>query len=275
MHLCTWRVGGTGRRQWMRHLSFLMISIFILAILYSFNNLNQLQLSGLAPAPVFCGEQAGYQVLLTRTQTRHHEALEFNFPNSHSTHADLLSNDQLRITVFTDADKRGLIKAPLMRITTFFPLGLCRAWSVVDLDMVCLVYPKPMPFTLTQFSGGSSGNDDTAISVSGSEDFYGLKDYVPGDSLKQVAWKNVARGQGMQLKQFVDYVDSNIWLDWDMFYGFGVEDRLSRLCYCVMQLSKKGSPFGLKMPGVEIAPAIGVEHRNKMLKALALYNLEP
>ncbi|MFT4862392.1 MAG: hypothetical protein ACI95C_001613 [Pseudohongiellaceae bacterium] len=255
-------------------LAFLMISIFILAILYSFNNLNRLQLTGLAASPVFCGEQAGYQLLLTRSKNRHHEALEFNFPNCHSSHADLFDNDQLTITVFTDTHSRGLVRAPLLKITTFFPLGLCRAWSVVDLDMHCLVYPKPMPFTMTQFSGGSSGNDDTAISVSGSEDFYGLRSYVPGDSLKQVAWKNVARGQGMQLKQFVDYVDSQVWLDWDMFYGFSVEDRLGRLCYCVLQLSKKGSPFGLKMPGVEIKPAIGVEHRNKMLKALALHQLE-
>ena len=256
-------------------LAFLMISIFILAILYGFNNLNQLQLSSLPTSPVFCGEQAGYQVLLNRSKSRQHEALEFKFTNCHSSQADLLKNDQLKITVFADAEKRGLAKAPLLRITTYFPLGLCRAWSVVDLDMDCLVYPRPMPFTMTQFSGGSSGNDDTAISVSGSEDFYGLRDYVPGDSLKQVAWKNVARGQGMQLKQFVDYVDSNIWLDWDMFYGFSVEDRLSRLCYCVLQLSKKGGPFGLKIPGLEIQPSTGSEHKNKMLKALALYNAEP
>jgi uncharacterized protein (DUF58 family) len=255
-------------------LAFLMVSIFILAILYSFNNLNQLQLAGIATSPVFCGEQVGYQVLLTRSKNRQHEALALNFPDCYSAQADLLSDDQLRITVFADTANRGLVKAPLMKITTLFPLGLCRAWSVVDLDMHCLVYPKPMPFTMTRFSGGSSGNDDTAISVSGSEDFYGLKDYVPGDSLNQVAWKNVARGQGMQLKQFVDYVDSKIWLDWDMFYGFSVEDRLSRLCYCVLQLNKKGSPFGLKMPGVEIAPAVGAEHRNKMLKALGLYKLE-
>ncbi len=255
-------------------LAFLMVSIFILAILYSFNNLNQLRLEGGTAAPVFVGEQAGYQVLISRNKNRRHEALELSFPANHASLADLTENDQARPTVFVDTSTRGLVRAPLLRITTFFPLGLCRAWSVVDLDMSCLVYPKPIPFTMTEFSGGSSGNDDTAISIKGSEDFYGLKDYVPGDSLKQVAWKNVARGQGMQLKQFVDYVDSKVWLDWDMFYGFNVEERLSRLCFCVLQLSKKDRPFGLKMPGVEIPPSIGAEHRARLLKALALFNLE-
>ncbi len=74
------------------------------------------------------------------------------------------------------------------------------------------------------------------------------------------------------MKQFVDYVDNKVWLDWDMFYGFGVEERLSRLCYCVLKLGKKASPFGLKMPGVEIAPGTGAEHRHTLLRALALFD---
>ena len=53
---------------------------------------------------------------------------------------------------------------------------------------------------MNQFDSGSSGSSDSAINREGSEDFYGLRDYVPGDSLRQVAWKTVARGQGMQLK---------------------------------------------------------------------------
>jgi uncharacterized protein (DUF58 family) len=226
-------------------LAFLMVSLFILAILHAFNNLNRLTLANRPTPPVFCGEQAGFRILISRSPKRKHEALELNFPRANITHADLVELDQDTVTVFADTTSRGQFKAPLLRVTTFFPLGLCRAWSHVDLNQYCLVYPKPTPHVMDQFNSGGSGSDDTAISVSGSEDFYGLREYVPGDSLRQVAWKNVARGQGMQMKQFVDYVDSKIWLDWDMFYGFSVEERLSRLCYCVLKLSKRGNPFGL------------------------------
>ena len=252
-------------------LAFLMVSIFILAILYSFNNLNQLTLVGQPSPAVFCGEEANFKVLLSRSQNKKHEALELNFPGSTITHIDLVLQDQDKANVFTCAEKRGDFKAPHLRITTYFPLGLCRAWSYVDLDLHCVVYPKPVPFVMDQFVSGSSGSDDSAISKEGSEDFYGLRDYVPGDSMRQVAWKNVARGQGMQVKQFVDYVDTKVWLDWDMFYGFSAEERLSRLCYCVLKLARSDNPFGLKLPGVEIAPASGVDHKNKLLKALALY----
>lgn len=252
-------------------LAFLMASLFVLAILHTFNNLNRLTLRGLPTAPVFCGEQASFNVEISRRPGRRHESLEFNFPGQSITHADLVDVDRERLRIFCTADRRGNFKAPVLRVTTYFPLGICRAWSLVDLDMHCLVYPKPVAFVMNEFNAGGGHGEETALTVEGSEDFYGLRDYVPGDSLKQVSWKNVARGQGMHVKQFVDYVDSKVWLDWDMFYGFGVEERLSRLCYCVLQLSRGSQAFGLKLPGVEIAPALGPEHRNKMLRALALF----
>ena len=255
-------------------LAFLMVSIFILAILHCFNNLNQLTFTGLASRAVFAGEQATFRVKITRSPTRKHEALHLNFPGENSSHADLFINDQVEVDVFAAASKRGYFKAPLLKTTTYYPLGLCRAWSVLDLNLRCLVYPKPIPFVMSQFNIGSGGTDDSAIIKEGSEDFYGLRDYVPGDSMRQVAWKNVARGQGMQVKQFVDYVDNKVWLDWDMFYGFNTEERLSRLCYCILKLSKQDKPFGMKIPGSEIPPDTGPEHKKKLLRTLALFGVE-
>lgn len=252
-------------------LAFLMVSIFILAILYSFNNLNQLQLAGLSSPPVFCGEKACFKIQLKRKSGRSHEALELNYLDGHTTFYDLLKNDLGVAEVFTEAAQRGILKAPLLRITTYFPLGLCRAWSVVDLDQQCIVYPKPIAFSIADIQGGSANEEESNFVVAGSEDFYGLREYVPGDSLKQVAWKNVARGQGMQLKEFVDYVDSKTWLNWDMFHGFSSEEKLSRLCFCVLKLDRAGTPFGIKIPGLELAPNSGMEHKVKILRALALF----
>lgn len=256
-------------------LAFMMASIFVLAILYAFNNLNQLSLKRLPVQPVFCGESIAFNIELSRKATHSHEALELCFKEGASSHTDLVDIDRLAVQVFTEAKQRGYYTAPLLRVTTYFPLGLCRAWSIVNLDMQCLVYPAPIAFAMEDFNSGGGGSAETALIREGSEDFYGLREYIPGDSLRQVAWKNVARGQGMHLKQFVDYVDSTLWLDWDMFYGFDTEGRLSRLCYCVLQLAGKGTPFGLKLPGVEIPPGTGVSHRDKLLRELALFQLTP
>jgi len=252
-------------------LAFMLVSLFVLAILHTFNNLNQLQIKRLPSSPVFCGEDAAFNVEISRRKTRVHEALELRIGEGTVTHADLIELDRVSLQVFAQTKQRGLFRPSLLRISTHFPLGLCRAWSLVNLDLQCLVYPKPISFVMDQQTTGTSGEQESALVREGSEEFYGLRDYIPGDSLKQVAWKNVARGQGMQLKQFVDYVDSRVWLDWDMFYGFDEEGRLSRLCDCVLQLSARKTPFGLKLPGTEIAPAVGNGHREKLLRALALY----
>lgn len=263
-------------------LAFLMVSLFVLAIFYTWNNLNRLTLSGLPTQAVFCGEQIPFNVMLSRDPGRSHETLELQFhelpgqgqqsaSHSHSSLVNLIDADRDQVRVFALARRRGYYPAPLLRISTTFPLGLARAWSVVDLNMHCLVYPKPIPFQMEEFTSGAGGNDDSTISREGNEDFYGIREYVPGDPLRQVAWKNLAKGHGMQVKEFVDYVDSRIWLDWDMFYGFSTEERLSRLCYCVLQLAKRSAPYGLKIPGIEIAPGSGMDHRDRLLRALALY----
>lgn len=255
-------------------LAFLMVSIFILTILYSFTNLNKLMLQNQGSKPVFCGDDAMFQVLLSRYPRRRYESLELAFRSAVVTHADLVSVDQEVVSVFVPARKRGVFVAPGLRITSHFPLGLCRAWSVVDLNLRCLVYPRPVPVSMTQIFNRASGSGASMFTRDGSEDFYGLRDYVTGDSMHQVAWKNVARGQGMQVKQFVEYADDRVWLDWDMFYGFNTEERLSRLCYCVLKLAASSTAFGLKLPGVEVTPDKGSRHRDRLLEILARYNTD-
>jgi len=141
-------------------LTFMMVSIFILAILHGFNNLSQLTLSSQPAPPVFCGEEACFKVLISRLPHRRHEGLLLNFPGSASSHADLVEHDLESVDVFTRTHKRGRMQAPRLSVTTYYPLGLCRAWSVVDLNMQVLVYPKPIPHVLDQFNHGATGNDD-------------------------------------------------------------------------------------------------------------------
>ena len=52
-------------------------------------------------------------------------------------------------------------------------------------------------------------------SAQGQDDFAGLRKYQPGDSLRHVAWKAVARGQAVMTKQFSGLAAGELWLDWD------------------------------------------------------------
>jgi len=121
----------------------------------------------------------------------------------------------------------------------------------------------------------STGESVSSLMVEefGVEDFVGLKNYQPGAPLKHVAWKHYARGRGMHQKEYSDYVDRRIWLDWDYFAGMPKESRLSRLCYWVLEISKTTDEYGLRIPGVTLQPARGEDHKRKVLEALALFEV--
>ncbi|MDO8271273.1 MAG: DUF58 domain-containing protein [Gammaproteobacteria bacterium] len=251
-------------------LAFLMVSLFILCILHTFRNLQHLTVKGIGGDAVFAGEDASFTVLLQRQPERMHEALELKFPKGLITRADLIEGEQLRVNVYLPTRRRGVLKAPRLLVQTRFPLGLWRAWSMLDLSMRCLVYPTPVSCPLPT-AVSNSGVGKGSSTQPGSDDFHGLRNYQLGDSLKQVAWKNLARGQGLKVKQFVDSSDDRFMLDWAMFAGLDAEARLSRLCYWVLKLARSDVDYGLNIPGVVISPGRGDVHRHRLLSALALW----
>ena len=260
-------------------LSFLMTGVFLLTLVHTFMNLQGLSLQGHRAEPCFAGERAVFSIVVTRNDQRVREAIEVCAPPADAAikgkHDCQLANlthlaaDEVFLAIQTSV--RGHFKAPRLRVKTVYPLGLWEAWSRPDLDMPCLVYPRPQVCELPP-SAGAGDKADNLVSVPGTEDFYGLRDYRPGDSHRQIAWKVLARGQGLKTKQFVDPCDVNLMLDWAQFSGLPLETRLSCLCYQVLQLSAREIDFGLRLPGQEFLPGRGDEHRHTLLEALALWS---
>ena len=260
-------------------LSFLMTGVFLLTLVHTFMNLQGLNLQGYSADPCFAGERAVFRIVVRRNDTRIREAIDVCAPVADAAikgkHDCQLANltraaaDEVFLAVPTS--ERGHFKAPRLRVKTVYPLGLWEAWSRPDLDMQCLVYPRPQVCELPP-SAGAGDKADNLASVPGTEDFYGLRHYQPGDSRRQIAWKVLARGQGLKTKQFVDPCDVNLMLDWAQFSGLPLETRLSCLCYQVLQLSARDIDFGLRLPGKEFLPGRGDEHRHTLLEALALWS---
>lgn len=252
---------------------FWLLGLFILTIFYTFRNLAGLHISAVPGGSVFAGEQAEITVILERHGKRIHEALNLRFPGSRQVVANLINNTEERSSLYLTAEHRGWFSPGRLRIDTIFPFGICQAWSLVDLDLRCLVYPKPVPCDLEWLTSQQDHAGHTNLSR-GSDDFHSLRDYRQGDSLRRVAWKIVARGRGMYTKEYSSNVDDKIWLRWSMFPDMTMEERLSRLCYCVLQLDAAGLDYGLDLPGREIAPAKGNVHYARVMEALALYGLD-
>jgi uncharacterized protein (DUF58 family) len=157
-------------------------------------------------------------------------------------------------------------------LETRFPLGVFRAWSYVEPEARCLVYPRPERSSLPHTSANSTAGSQRH-QAPGNEDFSSLRGYQRSDSPRHVAWKAVARADEMMTKQFSGEAAAELWLDWSLLpAALGVEQRLSRLAGWVLAAERAGNHYGIRLPGVEIALGRGDAHRAACLQALALYS---
>ncbi len=251
-------------------LTFLLANLFVVAVLHTFSNLSGLTVTAVRASAVFAGQQAEYEVSVSRPRRRHHYGLRFRWGGMDTVLANLQDNSDALIKLYLPTERRGWHQPGRLLLETVYPLGVLRAWTWLDLDLHALVYPAPLasgplPGIATDKPDGSSQP------ISGSDDFFGLRDYRRGDSLRHVFWKSLAKGQPLQSKQYAAYADRSLWLDWALFEGLAPEQRLSQLCYWVLEFDRVGDDFGLRLPGVTIDPGHGEPHRLQVLRALALW----
>lgn len=265
-----WLVGTNYENNIIIGLAFLLASMFVVSIIHTFSNLSGLTIRAINSVPVYAGDDAEIELLVTTDTQQPHENVQLHWSGGNTSVANLIDAQEVTLKLFVPTKTRGLMNPGRLLVESYYPLGIIRCWTWLDLDVRVLVYPKAvyggkMPLSL-------SLNEQGQWQAShGAEDFSGLKRYQAGESLRHVAWKHYARGQGLHTKEYTAYEDQRLWLDWDFFAGLDKEARLSRLCYWIVEAAKTQNEYGLRLPGVEIEPGKGLEHKHKLLKALALY----
>lgn len=250
-------------------LTFLLASMAGVALLHTWRNLAHLRLRPGRCDPVFAGEIAHFSVNVeTPSQARF--AIAARRQGDEPVHADVLPSETSTLSIPVSAPRRGMLQCGRLEIFTRYPLGLFHAWSYVDFGLSVVVYPKPDPGAGTPPAHSRSLSEE-GIPVPGDEEFSMLRAYRAGDTPKQIAWKALAREQGLLTKEFSATASSELWLDWDEARSPNPEARLSILCQWVLQGESYGQAYGLRLPGVEIAPSRGEAHRTRCLEALAFF----
>ncbi len=250
-------------------LTFLLASMAGTAMLHTWRNLAHLRLRPGRCDPVFAGESALFPVTV-ETPARARFSIAVRRRDEDAVYADIGAGELAVVTLPVVVSQRGVIRCGRLEVFTRYPLGLFHAWSYVDFDMAVIVYPRP------DLLGGSPpalsrSDSEEGIPVAGDEEFNMLRAYRPGDTPRQIAWKALAREQGMLTKEFSATASSELWLDWDEARAAGVEARLSILCHWVLQAERFGQGYGLRLPGKAIAQSRGEAHRTRCLEALALF----
>lgn len=252
-------------------LTFLLATTAGLTMLYAFRNLAQLEIHAGHVEPVFVGEQARFVFHFNNPSTLARYQIHLHDDAGNETVFDLPDRCSTPVTLSIPASKRGWLDSERLSLYTHFPLGLFHAWTYIHFDVRALVYPKP---AAPQPLPAASAQDGTGkVMAKGDDDFSGLRNYVSGDALPRIAWKALAREQGLQVKQFSAQQGYSLWLDWAQLPNIATERKLELLTRWVLDADAQGLMYGLRLPDGEVMQQHGTAHRAECLRRLALYGM--
>ncbi len=254
-------------------LAFLLGAMLMVTILYTFRNLSGLRLELAESRPGFVGEDVQFSVRVVRPSGRGREGVQLGWPGSIRQWAELADKEADVVRLYVRGSHRGWLDPGRLLIETYYPLGLLRAWTWVDLNARALVYPKPIFENLPRFTSGRR-DEGVLVDPLGSDDFTDIKAYTRGDPIKHVIWRSYARSDGrdLQVKRFTSYQEPRLWLRFDDVQG-DTEARLQRLTGMALRATREDREFGLELPAmnVRLQPGIGEAHLETVLRELALY----
>lgn len=254
-------------------LTFLLAGAGASSILHAFRNLLGLRLQPASAEPCFAGEPLRLTLAMDNPAHRPRPALRAQLVGGPVADFALPPGETTYVTLAKPTQQRGRLALGRLTVETRYPLGLIRAWSVLSPHFDAWVYPAPepdpppLPATPAHRPGAPSGHF-------GQEDFAGLRNHLPTDSPRHVAWKIYAREGPLVVKQFAGGEGGELALLWsELPAHLDVEARLARLTAWVCEADRLRRAFRLALPGIDIPAGTGPAHTTRCLEALAVFGI--
>lgn len=258
-------------------LTFLLAGSGVVSMHLTHATLRGLTLHLKPVAPVFAGDPAVLDIVLTSPgAARFGIGLKVSGAGETTlTWLNVPTLGQAHAQVSFVPPTRGRHDTPTLGAETRFPLGLFRVWTVWRPATQLLVYPQPeRPPAALPAARAVPGGPTQSRSADGGE-VEGVRAYRRGDPLKLIAWKKAAKtmdsGGDLVSRDTSASAHQELWLDWQACGTLAPEERLSRLAAWAVAAHRVGADYGLRLPGLDIAPADGDAQRRRCLEALALW----
>jgi uncharacterized protein (DUF58 family) len=250
--------------------AFLMVSMALVAMHHCNRNLLGLQVDVTTEVDAFAGREANFEFVLRNESNVDRCDVEICCSTAAGVRSvPARSNESVPVAV--PVSQRGVTRIGQFELRTRYPFGWFHAWTYVQGSLTVYVAPAPHGSRTLPAAGGLGLVSRSELR--GDEDFAGLRAYEPGVPLKHMAWKVLARGGEAAVQSFTGLAAQPEWLEWDSLPGQDTETRLSQLCLWVLESEAAQHVYGLRLPGKEIAPALGAAHRFACLRALAVHGI--
>ncbi|NOZ20687.1 MAG: DUF58 domain-containing protein [Planctomycetes bacterium] len=195
-------------------LTSLLFSSLVVSVVVGWRSLRGLELSRTVPREIFAGEDATVSLKITNTRRRANAYVVAVLDGAASTRdrltgravaARIEPGAVTRLSYTVTPPRRGEYLFGEAFLKSGYPFGLCTALRRFDLPDRMIVYPRIGRLSKELIRMGRSwGSDKIARSSKrlGSDEFYGIREYRPGDNPKHIHWRTSARLSKLILKEF-------------------------------------------------------------------------
>ena len=140
-------------------LTFLLGSVVFVSITHTYKNIFGIKILSCSTQPVFAGEQAGFEFVIDDSGIDR-QGVEFALFRGKPLTLDFINGPKNRINLKVPASSRGVLRPWPLLIYSDYPLGLFRVQSQLQLEIECLVYPRPLTGEVKQIAIRSAADAD-------------------------------------------------------------------------------------------------------------------
>ena len=253
--------------------TFLLAGLALVAMHACHRNLLGLTVADLSAQDSFAGQHAALQLRLANSSAQPRLGIEIDGLGAPAVGCTAQANGEVIVSLRIATPRRGLQPIGRLRILSTWPFGLFRAWTWLHVAHAVTVYPQPAGQRAMPVADGA--RDGTVPRESADIDEWAtLRPFRDGDSPRQVAWKAYARGAPLLVKEYTASGSIERLFDFATLAGLDTEQRLSQLTRWILNCAADGEAFGVRLPQQLIDLDQGMVHRQRCLRALALFGSE-
>ncbi|RZG79117.1 DUF58 domain-containing protein [Acinetobacter venetianus] len=218
---------------------FLLSAILCISFYLTFKQLHDLKIEIVMPEVGQVNQPSIIKLMLKQhDKTVRYLRIQF----SQQEHMIYVNQVQQTVELPVLPQQRGLYEFGVIRVYSTYPLGLVRAWTYLYPKQKIWIAPKAHDWQKEHKNQPTSAHDNL-------DEFKELRAFRQGDSYQNVAWKQVARGQGFFIKMFEAQANhQHLEIDYQQIPALGHEEKLSFMMGLVEQCEQLGDDYALILP---------------------------
>lgn len=215
-------IGSNIQAGWLYVLGACLVGVTVAGLVGPAVNLRGLRVDRLAPSVGMVGEPMEVSVQVSNPLKRHRALVggvdEFLGQRVPFFCPEIPARHVLQVRYRLTPERRGIFSNSSLIFASGYPFGVGTAGSRVSLRSSTTVHPRWFPvsnFPLLEMQSTPNEPFHDRRRKGAGLDFFGIREYRPGDSLRHVHWRSTARGGRVLVKEYEEQLASrvNIWID--------------------------------------------------------------